>query len=389
MGVLTCKHCGEWAHRVCIGLKPWSMLANAFACSHCECWRAWEGGHAAEQAAARTSKAITKLEGEEHEQSTAQTYYYRLNTVRNWAKGEGFAEEDIFPSAPNVAMHELVALGIIAHGSYHWAPSYLEGITAAVGAWHASKRVLNPMASERAKSVVKAAKKRALRLSHTGRGPKTPVSLELLKLYLLWLETQATHIDRARHEMYWRDETWAALGFFGLLRRSELGALKLKDIILEQTAGRLRILIRRSKTDPGHGQSVWIAWRTESGVNIGNIVKRWVDARTANGASPEDKLFTAWNKKENKMSNRPLEAKGEALAQQFRRHLQRMARDCNLDINVKDYAAHSFRRGGANALKEQGATPMEIQEHGRWTSECYRRYLERTAQERLRLTARM
>ena len=50
------------------------------------------------------------------------------------------------------------------------------------------------------------------------------------------------------------------------------------------------------------------------------------------------------------------------------------ARDCNLDINVKDYAAHSFRRGGANALKEQGATPMEIQEHGRWTSECYRRY---------------
>ena len=96
-----------------------------------------------------------------------------------------------------------------------------------------------------------------------------------------------------------RDEAWAALGFlFGLLRRSELGALKLKDIILEQAAGRLRILIRRSKTDPGHGQSVWIAWRTESGVNIANIVKRWVDARTANGASPEDALFTAWNKKE-------------------------------------------------------------------------------------------
>ena len=40
-------------------------------------------------------------------------------------------------------------------------------------------------------------------------------------------------------------------------------------------------------------------------------------------------------------------------------------------------------------MKEFGATAREIQEHGRRSSDCYLRYLERTAEERLSLTARM
>ena len=60
-----------------------------------------------------------------------------------------------------------------------------------------------------------------------------------------------------------------------------------------------------------------------------------------------------------------------------------------MGINVKDYASHSMRRGGANAMKEAGWPPERIQEHGRWTSDCYKRYLERAAGERAELTARM
>ena len=134
---------------------------------------------------------------------------------------------------------------------------------------------------------------------------------------------------------------------------------------------------------------VWLAWKTASGFHVGEIVKRWVEARRSRGARPGQALFTAWDKARNTMTSRPLQPKGEALAIQFKRQLQQLVNATGLDINVKDYAVHSFRRGGANALKEDGASPMEIQEHGRWTSECYRRYLERTADERLRLTGRM
>ena len=112
-------------------------------------------------------------------------------------------------------------------------------------------------------------------------------------------------------------------------------------------------------------------------------------SRSERGAAPHDALFTAWSKALNRMTATPLNPKGEALAVQFKRQLALLAKSCNLDINVEDYAAHSFRRGGANALKDDGATPMEIQEHGRWTSDCYRRYLERSEHERLRLTAKM
>jgi len=40
-------------------------------------------------------------------------------------------------------------------------------------------------------------------------------------------------------------------------------------------------------------------------------------------------------------------------------------------------------------MKEAGWPPERIQEHGRWTSDCYKRYLERGAEERLDVTRGM
>ena len=387
LGPLRCRDCGELAHRKCLGLRSLSLLSCSYTCRFCDAWRVWEGGNPALLAAERASAEITTLEAEALEESTVATYHYRLNVVRKWAASQGFHEDDIFPQDPRQGMHHLVALGVLAHGSRVWAESYLDGIKTAMGAWHADKGLPNPMELPRAKALLKAAKKRALRLGHFGTGPKAPVSKELLAVYLTWLDLEARTRPK-RREMCWRDAAWAALGFHGLLRRSELGALNLEDISLEPQLGRIRVLIRRSKTDSGRGQTVWLAWVTQSGTRLGDIISRWIDARRARGAQPGDALFTAWDKAAETMTGAPLRAK-DALSLQFKRQLKRMADAIRLELKVDEYSAHSLRRGGANAMKEFGATAREIQEHGRWSSDCYLRYLERTSEERLSLTARM
>ncbi|KAJ1031996.1 hypothetical protein NDA13_002372 [Ustilago tritici] len=51
------------------------------------------------------------------------------------------------------------------------------------------------------------------------------------------------------------------------------------------------------------------------------------------------------------------------------------------------YAGHSFRRGAATWVSQHGASTANIQPLGRWSSDCYRRYIDRLAQERRALVA--
>jgi len=124
LGWLRCGECNTAAHRFCLGLGPSSQLGNRYLCCQCEAWRAWEGGEAAGRAAERASRAITVLEGEALETSSADTYRHRLEALRKWAVGAGFTEEDAFPSGPREAMAEVVALGVFAHGSRTWSPAW-------------------------------------------------------------------------------------------------------------------------------------------------------------------------------------------------------------------------------------------------------------------------
>jgi integrase len=387
-GWLMCGECNAAAHRFCLGLRPSSQLGNKYVCCRCEAWRAWEGGDAAVRAAERVSRDITVLEGEALEMSTADTYRYRLETVRRWAVGVGFTEEDAFPSGVREPMAEVVALGVIAHGSRAWSPAYMRGIKTAIGEWHKSKGAANPMESERARGVMKAARKRALKLGHAGRGPKAPVTRDLLVALVHWLELRAAQ-DERRKELYHRDQAWAVLGFHGLLRRSELGGLRMKDVVVDKVGRRVKVFIKKSKTDAGVGQWVWLAWVSASGVEIGDIVGRWTAARWRVGARDGEAFFTAWDKKSNSLTRKPLEVKGEALVQRFKRQLRAMSAAFGMGLRVEEYGSHSLRRGGANALKESGVPAALIQEHGRWTSDCYKRYLERSAEERLSLTRGM
>ena len=53
--------------------------------------------------------------------------------------------------------------------------------------------------------------------------------------------------------------------------------------------------------------------------------------------------------------------------------------------NPRDYSGHSFRRGGASFLFRLGASILQIQASGDWSSQCFVRYLHVSEEERLRV----
>lgn len=60
---------------------------------------------------------------------------------------------------------------------------------------------------------------------------------------------------------------------------------------------------------------------------------------------------------------------------------------CNVSPN--GFSGHSFRRGAATWASRVGFTEEEIKVLGRWNSDCVRRYIDRTAEQRCTLASRL
>ncbi len=99
------------------------------------------------------------------------------------------------------------------------------------------------------------------------------------------------------------------MGFYGLLRRSEIIALKLSDVTLvdESEAGAyIKLRIRKSKTDQqASGAEVIVADISRHGVDIMERLSRWVGLRHADHGL-ESPLVPAWNYDDRVMSAEPL-----------------------------------------------------------------------------------
>lgn len=57
------------------------------------------------------------------------------------------------------------------------------------------------------------------------------------------------------------------------------------------------------------------------------------------------------------------------------------------DKDPTEYAGHSFRRGGATAMKLAGVSDSTIQRHGRWKSDAFLRYFDNQNDRNIRLLA--
>ncbi|MYD94472.1 MAG: tyrosine-type recombinase/integrase [Chloroflexi bacterium] len=158
-----------------------------------------------------------------------------------------------------------------------------------------------------------------------------------------------------------RDRALVAVAYDGMLRRSELSALQVDDLV-EEMGGDATLLVRRSKTDQeGVGDIVYLAPDT-----VG-MAREWLaQAEIAGG-----RLFRSLQ------LGRPPGAQLDA--SQIPRILKRMARRAGLPDNVADgLSGHSARVGAAQDMIASGIELPAILQAGRWrTTAMVNRYGDR------------
>ena len=157
-----------------------------------------------------------------------------------------------------------------------------------------------------------------------------------------------------------RNRALLAVGYDTLLRRGELVALQVSDIV-EEVDGAATVLVRRSKTDPeGEGAMAYVARDSMT------LVHEWLER---SGIS-QGRVFRSLSRG----------VVGEGLeAGQVSRIFKRMAREADLPAEVVDrISGHSVRVGAAQDMVAEGIGMASILHAGRWKSTAMvHRYGER------------
>ena len=158
-----------------------------------------------------------------------------------------------------------------------------------------------------------------------------------------------------------RNRALLAVAYDTMLRRSELAALRVRDLAVDRTTGAATVLVRNSKTDAeGEGAVLYVApdtmalvaeWRELSGVADGRLFRSLCRGRLGEGLDPS----------------------------QIPRIYKALARRAGIEAGLADrLSGHSTRVGAAQDMVAHGIELPAIQQAGRWKSTAMAtRYAER------------
>ena len=157
---------------------------------------------------------------------------------------------------------------------------------AAIADWHRSRGIDHSLLQwDNVKAVAKKIQQHDIQADLHQPLPKAGMTPALLGLLLSHTHHLCQQEQTSFCQVYLRDEIAFLMGFYGLLRRSEIIALKLSDVTLvdESEAGAyIKLRIRKSKTDQqASGAEVIVADISRHGVDIMERLSRWVGLRHA------------------------------------------------------------------------------------------------------------
>ena len=158
-----------------------------------------------------------------------------------------------------------------------------------------------------------------------------------------------------------RDRALLAVGYDTLLRRAELVAVKVPDL-LEEMDGTATVLVRSGKTDgEGRGATLYVARDTVQ------LVKTWLDHR---GGERRTRVPIGAQRRDGRDKLDP---------SQVPRIYKRMARRAGIPADiVETLAGHSTRVGAVQDMIACGIELPAILQSGRWkTTRMVHRYGER------------
>jgi integrase len=220
---------------------------------------------------------------------------------------------------------------------------------------------------------------------------KQGLSKPMLRLLIHYLKTQRKRYP-AMATIMLRDECVILLGFYGMMRRSEIVALTIEDVRIGTHKGAryVEVHIKRSKTDRGRvGATVTITGVTQDGLDIAGAIEEYCHLRAERMPDPTSPFITKWDL-DALECHASVGVTGQALALRLQKHLLAIKRKYPaVKVNPHSYAMHSLRRGGVTAAWEAGVDIAKIKAHGRWRSDAVRAYMQATRPIRLMVTSLM
>lgn len=161
--------------------------------------------------------------------------------------------------------------------------------------------------------------------------------------------------------------------FFGFLRCGEFTVkhnnvhgtdyIRIQDIKFEQEDKYFTLLLRASKTDPFR-KGVLVHIYTNDVLCPVKAMRRYMQLRLQQGVNSESALFY-YNQ-------------SSITRVKFIEYMRQVLEVVGLD--TKNYNGHSFRIGAATSAAAAGVEDHLIQTLGRWSSNCYTRYIRTSTQ---------
>jgi len=386
--IITCVSCNTAMHPECLGLGRHAYPADTFTCATCVLIDAKVTMVSAK--AADVAHRLVWLRGMRVQESSQNTYASGLHRYVKFGQTvcNKSAQAMLPPGDAGIDQHTLEMFITWAAGKYKY--NTITSTMSALVDWHKSKGIEYPaITCKRTKDLLATIK--------AEQGPeglpagKQGLTKAMLKLLLVHLHRHSKQTPDMAH-IYLRDKCAFLLGFYGMLRRSEIASLALEDITTGTTGGRpfVELYIKKSKTDRGRvGASVTIAGVTSDGIDIIGPLLRYIKQRAKHAPSQTSPLFTSWDL-DSKTCTAATPLSGQALAIRLRQYLETIkAKHPSIEVNPSSYGMHSLRRGGVIAAWEAGVDVEKIKSHGRWRSDAVRAYMQATRAIRLQVTCHM
>ena len=205
---------------------------------------------------------------------------------------------------------------------------------------------------------VKSFKRAAKKLFYVAPRRKRPLTVQVL----LSMAAVANHASP-------RDQQYLAMSFVahdGLLRFSELAALRVRDVVWDHSLGTVYLIVRDSKANKG-GPPELVAMQAYGSLSGTALLQAYWAQHQLQEASPEDFLFPL-------ATIRGRTPKGEIPVSKSRfidwvRQLLR-----RIGLPGHEFSGHSFRSGGATDMWNRRMPASFIKLIGRWRSEAYAIY---------------
>ncbi len=398
VGWLVCTLCDQPFHRACVSaaLSPNDFIGGRVSrCMRCAD-KALAGLGQLPEAALRDARELHArgllLEARARTRGTQDNHASRLERLARFgAERLGLSRARMLPLRGPMDLHVLALFLVDLQAAVKGGT--FQHYVSTLNVWHRERGLPLPSEAPEIRAKLEGIKRAIGAAGGNVQSRKAPLSLPLLHLSLKLLRQRgdtapAESVERFRAL---RDQVALQLGFFGLLRKSELAAAKAGD--LEEHEDRWTLRLPWSKVDQRRrGWLQMYAKRMRCGDDLHRCLRSYVRGLRRLGWAAGDPLLPAV--RGGTVTRAHMPGGGAEVARLVKTCVEDVAayaaeRGIRVPLNARDYASHSLRRGGLNHALRCGITREEAMVFGRWASNAIDAYREWDDALKLRFTAQM